>query len=172
MSIKAIETVWNGYRFRSRLEARWAVYFSSIKIKWEYENEGYELPSGRYLPDFWLPEVRLWAEVKTDNESLDETKIKELVQTAHDEKHPSQGILLLIGTPAYKTYDVVSWASSGEPYLLPHVLSNYHDYPKTESRFYCVPADDELESDAFDDAKLAVYRARSARFEYGESPIV
>lgn len=26
-SIKPIETIYNGYHFRSRLEARWAVFF-------------------------------------------------------------------------------------------------------------------------------------------------
>lgn len=55
MEIKAIETRYRGYRFRSRLEARWAVFFDALGVKWEYEKEGYELPSGRYLPDFWLP---------------------------------------------------------------------------------------------------------------------
>lgn len=51
--IKPIETVYNGYKFRSRLEARWAVFFDSLGIKYEYEPEGYRLPSGdKYLPDF------------------------------------------------------------------------------------------------------------------------
>lgn len=50
--IKAIETSYKGYRFRSRLEARWAVFFDALGIAWEYEPEGFELPSGRYLPDF------------------------------------------------------------------------------------------------------------------------
>ena len=52
-SIKPIETVYNGYRFRSRLEARWAVFFDALKVNYEYEPEGFELPSGNYyLPDF------------------------------------------------------------------------------------------------------------------------
>lgn len=51
--IKAIETLYNGYRFRSRLEARWAVFFDSLGVKYEYEPEGFLLPSGKYyLPDF------------------------------------------------------------------------------------------------------------------------
>lgn len=51
--IKAIETTYKGYRFRSRLEARWAVFFDALGLRWEYEPEGVELPSGeRYLPDF------------------------------------------------------------------------------------------------------------------------
>lgn len=62
--IKAIETRYAGCRFRSRLEARWAVFFDTIGIKWEYEREGVVLPSGPYLPDFWLPEFRAWVEIK------------------------------------------------------------------------------------------------------------
>jgi len=54
--MKAIETVYKGYRFRSRLEARWAVFFDELDVEWEYEKEGYNLDeSGLYLPDFWLP---------------------------------------------------------------------------------------------------------------------
>lgn len=63
-SIKAIETRYAGCHFRSRLEARWAVFFDSLGITWEYEPQGFELPSGRYLPDFWLPELSTWYEVK------------------------------------------------------------------------------------------------------------
>lgn len=51
--IKAIETVYNGYRFRSRLEARWAVFFDALGVKYEYEAEGFEIGNGlRHLPDF------------------------------------------------------------------------------------------------------------------------
>lgn len=41
--IKAIETVYGGYRFRSRLEARWAVFFNTLGIPFEYEKEGFDL---------------------------------------------------------------------------------------------------------------------------------
>lgn len=52
-AIKPYETVYNGYRFRSRLEARWAVFFDSLGVKYEYEPEGFKLPGlGGYLPDF------------------------------------------------------------------------------------------------------------------------
>ncbi len=30
--IKAIETRYKGYRFRSRLEARWAVFFDALSV--------------------------------------------------------------------------------------------------------------------------------------------
>jgi hypothetical protein len=65
MDIKPIETVYNGYRFRSRLEARWAVFFDEAGIRYEYETEGFELSSGRkYLPDFWLPDFGIYVEIK------------------------------------------------------------------------------------------------------------
>ncbi len=35
--MKPIETIYNGFRFRSRLEARWAVFFDAVEIKYEYE---------------------------------------------------------------------------------------------------------------------------------------
>ena len=63
--MKAIETVYNGYRFRSRLEARWAVFFDTLQWKYEYEPEGYQFEDGtRYLPDFWLPDHGLFVEIK------------------------------------------------------------------------------------------------------------
>lgn len=59
MNIKAIETEYKGYLFRSRLEARWAVFFDEIGAKWEYEPEGYVLEDGTmYLPDFLVHGVR------------------------------------------------------------------------------------------------------------------
>lgn len=64
MDIKPIETRYSGYRFRSRLEARWAVYFDALGIRWEYEKEGYQLPSGWYLPDFYLPMRKMFIEIK------------------------------------------------------------------------------------------------------------
>lgn len=73
--LKAIETVYNGYRFRSRLEARWAVFFDALDIKWEYEKEGFELgEAGRYLPDFWLPEHRYWIEIKASHPPIEDLK--------------------------------------------------------------------------------------------------
>ena len=44
--LRAIQTEYKGYRFRSRLEARWAVFFDTLGVKWEYEPEGYDLGNG------------------------------------------------------------------------------------------------------------------------------
>lgn len=62
--MKAIETSYNGYKFRSRLEARWAVYFDELNLEYVYEPEGYQEGNIRYLPDFWLPTLECFAEVK------------------------------------------------------------------------------------------------------------
>lgn len=65
MSIKAIETVYKGYRFRSRLEARYAVMFDALGFEWQYEPEGFDLGEmGCYLPDFFLPKLNVWIEIK------------------------------------------------------------------------------------------------------------
>ncbi len=67
--MKAIETKYKGYRFRSRLEARWAVFFDEIGVKWEYEPAGFDTRIGPYLPDFYLPIVGggTWVEIKSEH---------------------------------------------------------------------------------------------------------
>jgi hypothetical protein len=65
--ITPIETRYAGCLFRSRLEARWAVFFDKLGVPWEYEPEGYKLEDGRwYLPDFRiiLMQKEYWCEVK------------------------------------------------------------------------------------------------------------
>ncbi len=73
-AIVAIGTRYKGCNFRSRLEARWAVFFDSLGIEWTYETEGYELTRGgermRYLPDFCLPNHKMLVEVKGGEASL------------------------------------------------------------------------------------------------------
>jgi len=63
--LQAIETTYRGFRFRSRIEARWAVFFDTLGVSFTYEPEGYMLPSvGAYLPDFWLASLGCWIEIK------------------------------------------------------------------------------------------------------------
>lgn len=63
--MKPIPTRYRGVTFRSRLEASYAKHFDDRQLPWMYEPEGFELSDGtRYLPDFWLPTVRAWGEVK------------------------------------------------------------------------------------------------------------
>ena len=74
-TIQAIETEYDGYKFRSRLEARWAVFMKELGVKYEYEKEGYDLGElGWYLPDFWLPEHNCWLEIKGQMPTTEEQR--------------------------------------------------------------------------------------------------
>lgn len=99
-------TIYNGYRFRSRLEARWAVFFDAIGMKYEYEPEGYDLGDGvRYLPDFYLPEERCFAEVKANQPNDAELdKMCRLVLLAADYYElPYKAGVFLTGSPDYNS---------------------------------------------------------------------
>jgi hypothetical protein len=109
--MKAIDTQYQGYNFRSRLEARWAVFFDALGLKWEYEPEGFELTDGtRYLPDFKVqyPDGGWeWFEVKS---SLSNMSIEEWLKILKFEKESGCGILILDGTPDAKMYQTASRA--------------------------------------------------------------
>jgi len=64
--LTALETRYAGYRFRSRIEARWAVFFTRLGLDWQYEPQGFKVGSEQlpYLPDFYLPVQGLYVEVK------------------------------------------------------------------------------------------------------------
>lgn len=74
--MRAIETEWFGYRFRSRLEARWAVFFESLGWKWRYEHEGFVIGGGvKWLPDFEIETPNgygFYVEVKGDPDAFRE----------------------------------------------------------------------------------------------------
>lgn len=75
--LPALETSYEGCRFRSRLEARWAVFFDIWGVKWHYEPQGVKLPSGRcYLPDFLIDGIG-YVEIKPAHEE-DDGKFQEL----------------------------------------------------------------------------------------------
>lgn len=63
---KPIPTKYQGVEFRSRLEARWAVFMDAIGVRWLYEFEGYQLGGIWYLPDFYLPDLGCWLEIKPE----------------------------------------------------------------------------------------------------------
>lgn len=62
---KAMEVAYSGRIFRSRLEARWAVFLDLLDVNWDYEPSFYQVGDDLYyLPDFYLPDHQLWLEVK------------------------------------------------------------------------------------------------------------
>lgn len=68
--IPAIETLYRGCRFRSRLEARWACFWDHLGTRWEYEPQGFMIGGRPYLPDFRLPNGT-WIEIKGAESELD-----------------------------------------------------------------------------------------------------
>lgn len=97
--MKAIETIYKGRRFRSRLEARWAIFFDAIDIGWEYETEGFEIGNTKYLTDFKLSsfganEVDLFVEIKPRRPSTEEIKKCYEVSVG-----TNTDMLLICGTP-------------------------------------------------------------------------
>lgn len=177
----AIETRYKGYRMRSRGEARWAVYFDSLGIYWDYEVEGFDLTKasvvgatelGAYLPDFWLPQVKMWAEVKAGEFSpLEVRKCDALAKlTGHS-------CLMLDGLPELRPF----WARRPEygdasgPEEADYIVD---DALLFENRFFGFTGfergdDPRSMAHMFSrNAKKAIEESRSARFEHGEVPVV
>lgn len=178
-AVKAIETLYRGWRFRSRLEARWAIFFDVLGVKYEYEVEGFDLGDlGWYLPDFWLETVQMWAEVKRGKfNDKERGKVMALVEGT------GFPCLMLDGTPAdqaYYGYEPGEWFDDPPTkregvFLTDYVLVEGHNYPGTEGRFFTYtgnpPGDrrivDIIGPHSFPTAPVAA--ARQARFEHGEA---
>jgi hypothetical protein len=149
------------------LEARWAVYFDAMKLRWDYEHEGYTLVNGnRYLPDFWLPELDCFAEVKPFGFTREEFAKASL---------RPRPCILLDGTPDVIPYFVAGELSHGDSQVI-SLEDRYRDYLSGISMFRVwldVSAykrrlwfdfDDGNSYDR-DEAQQYVDMARAARFE-------
>lgn len=164
-AIPAIPTRYLGYSFRSRLEARWCVFFEALKIKYHYELEGIILLDGtRYLPDFFLPDVKLWAEVKpVELTPAEHSKCKQLMRCT------DLNCLFLVGPPDFTTYMGTTWDCddySETDYLLDIDWHGRRYYK--EGRFYaCTDGSWNHRSMFTEQYQQAIYAARSARFDEG-----
>lgn len=94
-TIAAIPTTYNGVTFRSRTEARWAVFFDQLDIPWDYEPEGYQLKAGWYAPDFWLPSHEMFFEVKPGESKYGLDKCNELIAMT------GKPVCMSLGQPAF-----------------------------------------------------------------------
>jgi hypothetical protein len=122
-TMKAIETRYKNHLFRSRLEARWAVFFDSLGIRWEYEPEGFELEDGiRYLPDFRLHRYGLgWIEIKPSGEMSPEDSRKCIAfgKALHADVEKTNTWVeyhILCGSPVvggYEVRSVTNWPKTG-----------------------------------------------------------
>jgi hypothetical protein len=112
--IQAIETRYRGHRFRSRTEARWAVLFDKLGVRYDYETEGYELEDGtRYLPDFYMPAEACYFEIKGAEPT--ETEIHKAGLLAYG---TGRFVNLLIGAPGKHDLWVLRPAKKPDPDLL------------------------------------------------------
>jgi hypothetical protein len=94
VTVRSIPTNYAGCTYRSRVEARWAIWFDSVGLRFQYEPQGFFIRSGAYLPDFWVEGWRMFLEVKgvepTDEERR---KCAELAIAAECD------VLLAVGAP-------------------------------------------------------------------------
>lgn len=105
--IKPIETIYNGYRFRSRLEARWAVFFDALNITYHYESEGFDLGGVWYLPDFYLDDFEIYVEIKPFDRNIvnhvgDDNEWEKKCRLFRDTA--GKAILLCYGDPSDNLY--------------------------------------------------------------------
>lgn len=177
-NIKAIETEYDGHKFRSRLEARWAVFFNAIGLEYEYEIEGFEMGEIKYLPDFYIPSLNRWFEIK--GKSLTETEIIKCERFCRRLDNENIKFSVLVGSPnlcAIKVGEffgiqeyVWEWPSEKYPdnYRIqePKELIEKEYYSRFVKGLWGVPDKTEEEVAA------AAVIAGKARFEFGEKPEV
>lgn len=183
-AIKPIETLYNGYRFRSRLEARWAVFLDSLGVKYEYEPEGFELPDGtRYLPDFRVmchatrggdcEPFPLYIEVKGQMDEASAKKIKafslpllivgKIPNPVYIEDISDSGLMGNYVSLGYGCYPLNYETIDGDYFAA---------YPCVDHGCFGLLGDDSHYI-RWGDALHTLYAykaARRARFEHGESP--
>ena len=115
MNVKPTE--YAGVLFRSRLEARWAVFFDTLGIRWEYEYERFstifEEEELSYLPDFYLKDYDTWVEVKHEYSEEEHELIRKIfasnllpIKTQSPGVEPnSSGLLFLGNLPNFGHFD-------------------------------------------------------------------
>lgn len=184
--MKAITTIYNGYRFRSRLEARWAVFFDKMNVKYQYELEGFVLQNKMtYLPDFYIEEMNLFVEIKPSIDLMTNDDIDKIISFSIQEK---QNLLLITGEPTKEKMFLISH------YLSPSIeeaiieceeesCADYHEYWKKmiaednlvkfdtdllTLKLVIVPIGRIRENITDFDINVALTKAKQARFEFGE----
>ena len=187
MELQAIETVYNGYKFRSRAEARWAVFFDAAGIEYQYEPEGFKLSDGTlYLPDFYLPESDTWFEVKGVLNEIDKHKVEQLI------KDSGKPAVIGYADMTFEASD--NWSDeSGKRYELTEKNSSWLCRCKKceklwfmggngvwscaccgtydgDGHFEVALVGDSIPSEDVNRVAQAYYKARQARFEHGTQP--
>jgi hypothetical protein len=137
-------------------------FFDRMGIKFQYEPQGYKLPDGTcYLPDFYLPVINTWAEVKPVPLSPEERRKCEAVVMGL-----GGCFLFLVGPPAFDDYWAVCRDSGAitECCLDLDIHASNRRYYEQEHRFWC--RDDLSSPRAFSpEYRHAVASAIAERFD-------
>lgn len=97
-----IPTTYRGITYRSRVEARWAVFFEHMGWPAAYEPEGFDMEGTWYLPDFWLPDLGVYVEIKAADPTDEEvSRCRKLAE------HTGKQVWLIAGSPGSGTYKVL-----------------------------------------------------------------
>lgn len=169
--VKALPVWYKGWRFRSRTEGRWATFFERMGIEFHYEPQGFRLPDGatKYLPDFYLPVTRSWAEIKGCEPTREEKLKCELTV-----RGAQSGMCLVIaGPPDFRAYPGVSWDTGDitEAFYSLDIYGHGRKYYDKEHRFFSCPGHDQVsERGCSGEFRRAVYASRSARFDEARLP--
>lgn len=161
-----IRTHYLGYAFRSRLEARWAVFLETLQLQWRYEPEGFSLPSGPYLPDFLLElwddaGHGYWVEIKPTEPSDRETRlVRELARSTGKDAY------IVAGEPWPDRFQW--WMAAGGSGDLVELCDEMQGAGGMPAAWLLCERDRDMgfSVDPYD----AYRRARAARFEHGERP--
>jgi hypothetical protein len=130
-----------------------------MEWEWYYEKEGFVLPSGYYLPDFWIETINSWAEVKPKSLTKSEKKLAKELAVA------SGFPVLLLDTPEQMNVPYFGFTADPLEDGYEFCLTNTRDYPTRERRLFAAPNQHEC---WWQDTEDAVTAAKSARFEHGE----
>lgn len=154
--MKAIETFYHEHLFRSRLEARFAVFWDALSETWEYEKQGYELDGDNYLPDFYLPRMKSFVEIKGEFPNEKAIRLCRKLQF-----HTEQSVAIFYGLPAENEGFLFGWDQEcGGRFTEQSVEWGISDGS-------LILTDAPGESKILTDAAI---RAKCARFEYGQQP--
>ncbi|GAA1840941.1 hypothetical protein GCM10009836_20340 [Pseudonocardia ailaonensis] len=184
--MRAIQTAYAGHRFRSRLEARWAVVFDQLGITWRYEPEGFILSDGStYLPDFVLPSDGWTVEAKGDDSALG----RDISRIARYVTDSGRRVLILGDVPDLsggRAEHLAVIPAAGGPRMTAAYFMGWPVHPdEPESPGYAIiPGPITLEPPSGTIARInsdpswrpyrpvveAFASARAARFEFGETP--
>lgn len=169
--IKPIETRYAGCRFRSRIEARWAVLFDHLGIGWQYEPQGFELPSGPYLPDFLLDLSMRRDDAPSDIQNGVWFEVKGAEPTEY-ERRLCWELYLETRRHTYIAHGGIPRDGLEEPRIEHAVGAKVRWFIRPEV-IGLVPEDWRFEQTGRNAQRLlsAYQVARSARFEHGESPL-